>query len=549
MSIWHHVYDSAHFNARRSWHDEWEAQGLRIRGGLYEEILAGVARSPKSPLVFGSSSHPAKTTLGEIVAEGDRVAAGMHGLGLRAGDVLVFQMPNWRESLSTMIAALRLGVVLVPVVHIYGPAELGFILRETRAKALMLPSRWRKIDYSIRLAELGDTPDLEHVIVLGDEPMGRTTVSWRDLLNSEGDAPVHRSRPDDLSMMNFTSGTTAAPKGVLHSHASLAAEARGMWPGSVDGFEPSAGHLPLGTGPGGHIASIISALRPLIVGEGAICMDQFDGPLLMELLEQHDVRRYGGAPYTIAYLLENAPIEKIRRLAAMSSGGAGVPPALIHAADAHGIPMVRMYGSTEHPTITACAYDDPLEKRANTDGRLLAGCQFRIVDEEGHLLPPGSPGEIESIGPEMCLGYLDPALNTEAFAADGWFRTGDIGVVDADGFLAIVDRKKDIIIRGGENISSKEVEDTLASHPSVVEAAVVPWPDRIYGERVGAFVKLKSGAAIDIASIADHFAAAGLARQKTPERLVIVEEFPRTPFGKILKRDLRLQIPVEADHD
>jgi acyl-CoA synthetase (AMP-forming)/AMP-acid ligase II len=210
-----------------------------------------------------------------------------------------------------------------------------------------------------------------------------------------------------------------------------------------------------------------------------------------------------------------------------------------------GVPMVRAYGSTEHPTSTGADYDDPLDKRAYTDGKLRPGCELRLLDDEGRNVGRGERGEIVTMGAEMFLGYLDPALNEQLFTDDGWFRTGDIGVMDEQGFLTIVDRKKDIIIRGGENISSKEVEDVLMRHPAVSEAAVVAWPDAVYGERVGAFLRLHEGRSIDLPAIIEHFSAAGVARQKTPERLVIVDDFPRTPYGKILKRDLRKLVPSE----
>jgi acyl-CoA synthetase (AMP-forming)/AMP-acid ligase II len=223
----------------------------------------------------------------------------------------------------------------------------------------------------------------------------------------------------------------------------------------------------------------------------------------------------------------------------MSVGAASVPSALMERAEKHGCPGTRTYGSTEHPTISGALPSDPFEKRATTDGRLLAGVQVRLIDDEGRTVGTDIPGEIVSMGPELFKGYLDPTHNEAAFADDGWFHTGDIGQLDADGYLRIVDRKKDIIIRGGENISSKEVEDTLVLHPMIAEAAVVAWPDRRMGERVGAFVRLKDPITLTIDDIAAHFLAAGIARQKTPERLVVVVDFPRTPAGKILKTELR----------
>jgi acyl-CoA synthetase (AMP-forming)/AMP-acid ligase II len=172
----------------------------------------------------------------------------------------------------------------------------------------------------------------------------------------------------------------------------------------------------------------------------------------------------------------------------------------------------------------------------------MAGCALRIVDDEGNPVPAGERGEILSIGPELFSGYLDAGLNEAAFTPDGWYRTGDIGILDAEGRLTIVDRKKDIIIRGGENISSKEVEDALLLHSRVADAAAVGWPDEVYGERVGAFVQLSEGGELTVAEIAEHFAALGVARQKTPEHVVVIDEFPRNQSGKILKHELRARV-------
>ena len=546
MAIWDHVYSAPHMKAREPWIKKWKEGGLLISQGLYQEIANGAAKAPNTPLVFGSTVRPAVTNTTAMLESARRIADGLHALGLKAGDVLIFQMPNWAESMAAYIATVKIGVILVPVVHIYGASELSYILRATRAKALMLPDRWRNINYAARVEALGDLPDLEHVIVFGDGPMPGSVVRWPKLLEAPKDsAPMHVPQPHDIAMMNFTSGTTSDPKGALHSHSTLAVEGRfGL--AKNPAFNRARGDIAFWASPGGHIAAIVSALRPFLLAEGGAYLDQFEGPVMLDILARHNIRYFGGAPYTINHLFDFAPEEHVKRLTAIGCGGAGVPGKLIHRAVEFGVSMVRSYGSTEHPTISSSEHNDPLEKRASTDGRLLTGTQVRLVNEDGKEAAPGETGEIVSIGPELFLGYLDPALNKTSFASDGWFHTGDIGVLDKDGFLTIVDRKKDIIIRGGENISSQEVEDVLARHPSIIEAAVVAWPDEIYGERVGAFVQLRPGMIVDIPSIGEHFKAAGLARQKTPERLVIVDDFPRTPYGKVLKRELRERISKET---
>jgi non-ribosomal peptide synthetase component E (peptide arylation enzyme) len=224
-------------------------------------------------------------------------------------------------------------------------------------------------------------------------------------------------------------------------------------------------------------------------------------------------------------------------------GGANVQPALI--ADAHdkGWWSFRSYGCTEHPSITMGTLDDPLEKRAFTDGRPMLDIEIKIVDDDGNDAPEG---EILSRGPDQFLGYMDPAMDAEAFTDEGWFRTGDIGRLDAEGYLVITDRKKDIIIRGGENISAREVEEVLVSHPKVNEAAVTAIADAKYGEKICAFVITASNQPLTLEEVFAHFKAQGVAKQKTPERVEIVEAFPRTLSGKVQKYVLRRAVEGRA---
>jgi len=203
---------------------------------------------------------------------------------------------------------------------------------------------------------------------------------------------------------------------------------------------------------------------------------------------------------------------------------------------------LRLYGSTEHPTISGSSPDDDAESRLYTDGRPMPGCMVRIVGQHGDALPIGTVGEVVSLGPDRFIGYLDSRLDGDAFDADGFFRTGDIGVLDPQGRLLIIDRKKDIVIRGGENISSREVEEILCRHPDVVEAAIIGVPDARYGERVGACVRIRAGRKLSLDIVRAHFTDLGIARQKTPEHLFILDDFPRTQTGKILKTELRTLI-------
>jgi acyl-CoA synthetase len=467
------------------------------------------------------------------------VAGGLHALGVREGDVLAVQLPNWVELAVAYYAAVSLGAVLLPIIHIYGPAEVGFIVRQSRAKALIVPDEWRGIDYSARVAALGDTPDLAALVVVG-ERAHNGGVLWSDLEAGAVPAfPAPTCGPDDVCAMSYTSGTTSDPKGVMHSHNTLLAETR------THGVMMAAGpHVLLSAFPSGHIGGICSMAFPFLDGRRCIFMDAWDAAECAALVEAHGVTMTSGTPFFMMSFLDEAEkgTHDLSTLKQYATGGAGVPPSVVERGLAAGWFAFRSYGSTEHPTISSGYHDDPPERLAYTDGRIAPGTEVRIVDDDGNDLPLGEEGEILAVGPEQFLGYRDGELDAAAFDPAGWFRTGDVGRVDDRGYLTITDRKKDIIIRGGENLSSKEIEDVLARHPSVVEAAVVAVPDERYGEKACAFVLLREGASLSLPEVQEHFAVAGVAKQKAPERLEVVTDLPRNSMGKVKKFELREQL-------
>jgi cyclohexanecarboxylate-CoA ligase len=287
----------------------------------------------------------------------------------------------------------------------------------------------------------------------------------------------------------------------------------------------------------------------LLLGTPTVIMRSWDAAFAAELIDRHAVTSCGGAPVQLSGLLDQraAGTATLGTLREFLTGAAPVPPSLVRRADAAGVTAFRSYGSSEHPTVSAGTIADPLGPRAGTDGRLLPGNEVRLVDAAGRDVPDGHEGEILTRGPELFTGYTDPVLNAAAFLPGGWFRTGDVGRIDAAGHLTVTDRLKDIIIRGGENISSKEVEDLLITHPAVADVAVIPAPDPVLGERVCAVVVARPGHAFDVAAARALFAEAGAARQKTPEVVVLVEELPRTPSGKVRKDVLRAASKAEPD--
>jgi acyl-CoA synthetase (AMP-forming)/AMP-acid ligase II len=498
----------------------------RIRRGAEEHAAVEV--------LFDGPAGVRESTVAELVADAERVAGALRARGVGPGDVVAVQAGSTYEGAVAQAAVALCGAVLLPIVLIYGPRELGFILRQSGAVALVVPERARgRAHAAPLLAALSRPPALRTVVVVGSPAGVDGAVAFEDLLagGAPGAGPVRGG--DDEALLVYTSGTTAEPKGVRHSHRTLLAE--------LDSSPPDGSLRQLALFPAGHVAGLLGLTRVLVHGVPTVVLEAWDPARAATLVDEHRLTYGVGAPVQLAGLLD----EQARGTATLASltefltGAANVPPALIRRADAAGIPAYRCYGSSEHPTVSVGEPDDPLVKRAETDGRLLPGTEVRLVDDDGRDVPEG---EIATRGPELFLGYTDPALDRDAFLSGGWYRTGDVGRLDDDGFLTITDRKKDIIIRGGENISSKEVEDVLAEHPAVLDAAAIGYPDERLGERVCAVVVLAAGRTLHLDEVREHFAASGLARQKTPERLEVVEHLPRTPSGKVQKFTLRRQV-------
>ena len=508
-------------------------------------IALAARQSPQTPLIVHSDTRPADTTLGEVYDESLRLAGGLRALGIQPGDVVAVQLPNWQECFVAHAAAWSCGAVLLPIVPIYGRREVEFILRQSGARVFIGARSLRNRDNTDLLDVVMALPSVEHCIVVGGPIPGTTPFTE---LSSAGTTSLRpdeygSASADDRCLLVYTSGTTSVPKGVQHTHASLL--------GEVDAMRRLRGGGPeivsLAAFPSGHIAGVLGIVRMLGRATLTVTMDAWDPLAAARLIVKHRVQASGGAPIHLSGLLDAAEREglDLSSLQEYTTGAASVTGALIRRADEFGVVAFRCYGSTEHPTITSGTPQDPLDKRADTDGRVAPGSQIRVVDEDGADVGPGHAGEILSQGPELFAGYSDSALTSQSMT-DGWFRTGDVGVVDAEGYLRITDRKKDIIVRGGENISSKEVEDVLMAHPAVAQAAAVGAPDERFGERVCVFVVLNNGHGLDVSEIQDHFTAAGLARQKTPELLHIVTDLPRTASGKVQKQQLREQLSTSA---
>jgi acyl-CoA synthetase (AMP-forming)/AMP-acid ligase II len=517
----------------------WRERGLWGEDTMGESFAAVAASFPEARLIASDARGETTMTLGEVFVRASRLAGGFAAMRLRPGSILAVQMPARHEALITHAAAALAGLAVLPIIHIYGAHELDFILAQSGAQAVVVPDRWRGVDYvdRVRQAPAGRRLPL---IVAGEG--GVDTIDWHALAASAPlDAPIKVS-PDSLAYLVYTSGTASRPKGVMHSHRSWMAELRTTFvPADRQGLHFSPW-------PPGHVAGLLGFCRFWVLGLPMVILDHWDGREAARLVATHRVTATQGTPFHLTTMLDAADADgrDLSSLVDYQAGATPVPPAVTDRCARFGLRIYRAYGMTEHPTVSRGSPDDPLEKRL-TDGAPCPGVEIRIVDDTGQDTPIGTDGEILARGPERFAGYLDAAANEGVILADGWLRTGDVGRLDAEGCLRITDRKKDIIIRGGENISSREVEELVAGMTQVAEVAAVGAPDARLGERVCVFVVLRPGATLSIDEIAACFAARGVARPKTPELLRIVEALPRNAAGKVVKQDLRAALAASRD--
>jgi acyl-CoA synthetase (AMP-forming)/AMP-acid ligase II len=481
-----------------------------------------------------SAVRPYAGTMGEIDRAARSLASSLAERGVGPGSVVVAQMPNWAEAGIAFFAACYLGATVVPVVHFYGAKEVGYILRATQPDVVITPDRFGAADHLATYDQLLQEHPVPLWLVVGDTArasLPAAATPFADLLDAAPLAAPVPNDPDSPALIGFTSGTTRDPKGVVHSHRTLGCEAR-----QLERMLPHLGP-PLITGaPVGHFIGMLNAfIGPLLRNRPVNLVDVWDPTAVLRLMREEGLGMGGGATFFLVSLLDHPDFtdEHLPLMPFAGLGGSTVPIAVTERAEALGIRPYRSYGSTEHPSITGCTLDDPVDKRLRTDGRPLEGVEMRL-DEEG---------EISSRGPDCCIGYTDPELTASAFDADGGYRTGDVGVLDEDGYLTITDRVSDIIIRGGENISAQEVEELLLHLDAVAEVAVVAAPDARLGEHAAAVVRLREGAAPpSLDDVRAHLSDAGLAKQKWPESIHVAGDLPRTPSGKVQKFSLRHQL-------
>jgi cyclohexanecarboxylate-CoA ligase len=434
-----------------------------------------------------------------VEARVSAVAGGLRELGVGRGSAVAWQLTNGPDPIALFRACWRLGAVAVPVHHLAGPADVASILDRVQP-AVFLRGR-------------------------DPLPVGPAVRRGRGL-----------ARPADLAVALATSGSTGTPKLALHTHRALLHKVRVMT--AVHRLGPD--DCTLLAAPLAHISGLLNGVLLTASGMRSVPLARWDPAEALDLIERERVTFMIGPPAFFVSLVDDPGFipEKVRSLRQISCGGAGVTPAFVRStSEALGCRVKRTYGSTEAPTVTTSTLDDPAERAATTDGRPVGEVELRVVDPDGVDRSPGEAGELWVRGPELFVGYDDTTTTAAAFADGGWFRTGDVATLDDEGWLTIVGRSKDVIIRGGENIAAAELEAVLEAHPDVRQAAVVGMPHRRLGEQVCAFVVARNP--FDLSTCRRWFEDQGVTRFKWPERVEQLTALPLLPAGKPDRAALR----------
>ncbi|MER6997524.1 AMP-binding protein [Streptomyces sp. NPDC000410] len=491
------------------------ARALDASRTLWELIERRAALTPEGEVLLQDDGR--RLTFGGLRKRCERVAAGLYNMGVRPGSVVAWQLPTRIETVLLAGALARIGAVQSPVIPFYREREVGFALRESKAEFFAVPGVWRGFDHTEMARKLGARGLFEAYASLPD-----------------GDPAVLPAPPDDgtsVRWIYWTSGTTSDPKGVLHTDRSLIAggsclaHALRLTPDDVGSI----------AFPFAHIGGADYLVMLLLYGFPAVLFEKFALPDALDTYRAHGVTTAGGSTAFYSMFLteqrKQPGVPLIPTLRLLAGGGAAKPPELYHAVVREmGVQLTHGYGMTEVPMITMGAPDDTPENLATTEGRPPEGMEIRVVD-----------GEIRLRGEAVCRGYLDPAQTAAVFDPDGFLITGDLGHLTESGHLVLTGRLKDVIIRKGENISAKEIEDLLHEHPGVGDVAVIGLPDPARGERVCAVIEQPGGAApLTLADVTSYLREAGLSVHKLPEQVEVVEALPRNEtLRKVLKYQLR----------
>lgn len=534
-----------------AWAAAQRASGLWPDRLITDALDEAAAWTPDRPaLVDPSCDPPMVVSYSRLRGLVDAAATGLLRAGLQPGEVVAFQLPNWWEFTVLQLALVRCGAVSCPLMPMYRERELSFMLRQARARLLVLPWRFRDHDF-VAMAE-ALRPELADLRGLWQVRGPRdAAASFERLLATPPDQEAlarARPHPDAVVQLLFTSGTSGQPKGVLHTHNTLLAALQAH----LRHYRLNDRHTVFIPSPAGHQTGFLYGVwLALALGATAVYQDVWEPERALHLMDTWRVAFVQAATPFLRDLVEAAQRrgrgpEGLRTFVAT---GAPIPRSLARLARATlRCEVMGAWGTTESGLVAGGAPGDAPERLWHTDGRVLPPQEMRVVDDAGADLPPGAEGHFQVRTPAMFVGYLGhPDWYADAFVGDRWFDTGDLATIDADGYLRITGRTKDVINRGGEKVPVAEVEEALYAHPAVAEVAVVAMPDERLGERACAFIVPRSDAGLSLSDLLHHLAALRMAKQYWPERLELLPAMPRTPSGKIKKFELRALIAARLE--
>lgn len=524
------------------------AAGLWRETTLFAEISAqAVVRGDKVAFTDATTS----VTYSQLRDRALSLAVGLHRRGLRAGDRVVAQVPNWTEFVVLVAAVSRLGAVTVPVMPIYRYADVKHVVDTAGARMAFTAGTFRSYDHAAMFLELAAAcPTLEDVVLLREDAPRGGTLAFADLF-AEVTPDVAAaelgpgSAPDEPFVIVFSSGTTSRAKGCLHTFNTMGSGARMLaaaWGYTQDDVQ-------FGPSPVTHTTGLVtSVLMPIISGASSHLMEIWEPKEGLERIARFGCTACVTATTFLQMLVDayDPAVHDASSMRFWCAAGSPIPGAFVERARAT-LPTMKvlsLYGRSENCVTTLCGVDDDPQRSVTSDGKAAPGQEVRILDAEGREVPRGTEGDIAYRGSQNCLEYIGMPEETAAmYTADGFSRSGDLGVMDADGYVRVTGRIKDIVIRGGLNISVREVEDVLTGHPAVGAVAVVGMPDDRLGERVCCYLVPAGGAEpLTLDDVREYVLAKGLAIQKVPERLEVVDTLPMTPTGKIQKNLLREDI-------
>jgi cyclohexanecarboxylate-CoA ligase len=475
-------------------------------------------------------------TFSELGQRVDRVAAALHGRGVRRADVVAVQLPNWWEFVVVALACARIGAVVNSLMPIFRERELGFMLQLSVARVLVVPRVFRGFDHQAMADALRPRlPHLRHVLVVDGSNEDAFSRLLDDPIAASVPALDQAIGPDDLALLMFTSGTTGEPKGVMHSCKALVACTDSL----ARGFGLTSNDVLMCARPMGHMAGYAALmLQALRLGATLVLQDVWEPRRGVSLMASEGVTHTVASTPFLVDICDAVQGGAERPLRLRTFGCADSADPHERAASELGLAVSSQYGMTETLASTLTEPADAAQRSSSTGGRPLPGVDVRIADDDGQTVATGRTGRVMVRGAQLFMGYyMRPDIR--AFDPDGWFDNGDLARMDADGYIRINGRTKDVLIRGGENVPVVEIEGVLHGHPAVAVAAIVGYPDARLGERACAFVVLRPSGRLTLASLQDWMRQCQVAKQYWPERLEIIDQMPRTPAGKIQKFALK----------